>query len=249
MVGATAGIGRAMADRLVEAGAKVTAVGRRKERLDEFVRKHGESKASAVPNKNRIAGGDASFPDVNCIFLNAGIQSPYDLTDPAKFNLENFLEEVNVNFSRFVALTNAFLPFMTQKQTPTSFIFTGSNLAIVPAATLPAYSASKAALNAFVLCLREQLRNSNVKVIEISPPPVQTELHDYMGEEAGRKLVMPLNAFAEEAYKGLVSSQDQIVIGAIGPADTFNEIIDKRRIPVRVGSQSEALASAGEQRA
>lgn len=54
-------------------------------------------------------------------------------------------------------------------------ISTGSNLAIVPAATLPAYSASKAALNVFTLCLREQLRHSNTKVIEISPPPVQSK--------------------------------------------------------------------------
>lgn len=48
LIGATAGIGRAMADRLVETGVKVTAVGRRQERLDEFMRKHGEDKASAV---------------------------------------------------------------------------------------------------------------------------------------------------------------------------------------------------------
>ncbi len=48
LIGATAGIGRAMADRLVQDGVTVTAVGRRKERLDEFVSKHGESKAKAV---------------------------------------------------------------------------------------------------------------------------------------------------------------------------------------------------------
>jgi NADP-dependent 3-hydroxy acid dehydrogenase YdfG len=48
VVGATSGIGRAMADRLVKEGVKITAVGRRKDRLDEFVRKHGESKAQAV---------------------------------------------------------------------------------------------------------------------------------------------------------------------------------------------------------
>lgn len=51
----------------------------------------------------------------------------------------------------------------------------------------------------------------------------------HMGEEAGRKLGMPLDVFTEEAYKGLVSGNDQIVIGSVGPADTFNEIIDKRR--------------------
>ena len=57
----------------------------------------------------------------------------------------------------------------------TSLDSTGSHLAIVPASTLPAYSASKAALNVFVLCLRDQLRNSSVKIIEISPPPVQSK--------------------------------------------------------------------------
>ena len=47
-IGATAGIGRALADRFVETGVNVTAVGRRKERLDEFVQKHGVYKASGV---------------------------------------------------------------------------------------------------------------------------------------------------------------------------------------------------------
>ena len=49
MVGATAGIGRAMADRLIQEDSKVTVVGRRKERLDEFVAKHGEKKADSAP--------------------------------------------------------------------------------------------------------------------------------------------------------------------------------------------------------
>lgn len=37
VIGATAGIGRALAARLVESGAKVTVVGRRQDRLNEFV--------------------------------------------------------------------------------------------------------------------------------------------------------------------------------------------------------------------
>lgn len=50
-----------------------------------------------------------------------------------------------------------------------------------------------------------------------------------MGVEAGRNLGMPLDAFTEQAYQGLAEGKDQIVIGSIGPAETFNEIIDKRR--------------------
>ncbi|KIX04647.1 uncharacterized protein Z518_05517 [Rhinocladiella mackenziei CBS 650.93] len=237
MVGATAGIGAAMAERLVQQGVKVIAVGRRQDRLDAFVEKHGNEKAGAIRFDLRDRQNTDSFvslvtktyPELDCVFLNAGIQSPINLAQPDKVNLEAFHSEVSVNFSAFVDLTIKFLPFLMDKKFNTGLIYTGSNLAIVPATGLPAYSASKAALNAFVLCLRDQLRNSRVKVIELSPPPVQTELHDYMGEEQGRELGMPVDAFTDAAYKGLASGSDQIVIGSVGPANTFNEIIDKRR--------------------
>lgn len=49
-----------------------------------------------------------------------------------------------------------------------------------------------------------------------------------MDKERGRQLGMPVGAFTDEAYKGLVSGRDQIIIGSVGPADTFHEIIDKR---------------------
>lgn len=60
LIGATAGIGLALADRLANAGVKITVVGRRQDRLDDFVRRHGESKAQAVKfdigEKEKIPG-------------------------------------------------------------------------------------------------------------------------------------------------------------------------------------------------
>ena len=50
-----------------------------------------------------------------------------------------------------------------------------------------------------------------------------------MGHERGRQLGMPLDAFTDAAYKGLASGSDQVIIGSVGPADTFHDIIDKRR--------------------
>lgn len=138
----------------------------------------------------------AKSPDIDCLFLNAGIQNPHDLASAQPFDLASFHEEVKVNFSSFVSLVHAFLPYFKKNPNPSSVILyvrscpffavydytaltcahsTGSNLAIIPAASLPAYSASKAALNAFTLCLREQLRHSQTSVIEISPPPVQSK--------------------------------------------------------------------------
>ena len=49
VIGATSGIGEALAARLVQEKSRVIVVGRRKERLDAFVDKYGKDSASAVP--------------------------------------------------------------------------------------------------------------------------------------------------------------------------------------------------------
>ncbi|KAL8727237.1 MAG: hypothetical protein Q9181_005784 [Wetmoreana brouardii] len=239
MIGATSGIGAAMADRLIQEGCKVIAVGRRQDRLDAFVHAHGPAKAAAVrfdisDHENMdgfVTKVTHEHPDLDCVFLNAGTQHPVDLTNPANFDARAFHSQVAINFNSIVDLTMKFLSFLQQKTTETSLIYTGSHLAIIPAAFIPAYSASKAALNSFVLSLRLQLQNSSVKVIEISPPVVKTELHDYMGEEKGRGFGMPLDTFTDQAYAGLQAGKDQVVVGTVAAtdADDLNDIYDKRR--------------------
>ena len=49
VIGATSGIGEALAARFVKEGSYVIVVGRRKDKLVDFVHKHGNDKASAVP--------------------------------------------------------------------------------------------------------------------------------------------------------------------------------------------------------
>jgi short-subunit dehydrogenase involved in D-alanine esterification of teichoic acids len=63
-----------------------------------------------------------TLPDIDCVFLNAGVQHMYDMTDPAKFDLGQFQNEISVNFNSFVAFTHAILPFLARKETPTSLI-------------------------------------------------------------------------------------------------------------------------------
>ncbi|KAE8443121.1 hypothetical protein EG329_002365 [Mollisiaceae sp. DMI_Dod_QoI] len=237
VIGATSGIGKGMADRLVESGMKVTAVGRRVDRLNDFIKQHGDSKASGVSfdiseyQKAPQFAADVikKFPDIDCLFLNAGIQGSHDLANFEHVDLEQFNSEMTTNYMGLVALVHAFLPHL-RKQKQASIVFTGSNISIVPACSLPNYSASKAALNVFTLCLREQLKaaGSHLKVIEISPPPVQTEIHDYMGE-GGAKFGMPIDEFTMEVMEGLNAGHDQIVIGAVLDPKAFNEIVDKRR--------------------
>ena len=63
-----------------------------------------------------------TYPDLDCIFLNAGVQSPIDLAQPTKVDLSAFHSEVNVNFLSFVNLTVKFLPFLINKNAETSLI-------------------------------------------------------------------------------------------------------------------------------
>lgn len=46
VLGATSGIGLALAEKIIDNGSFVIAVGRRKEKLDELVEKHGKSKVA-----------------------------------------------------------------------------------------------------------------------------------------------------------------------------------------------------------
>ena len=48
VVGATSGIGEALAERMIDNGISVIAVGRRQERIDAFVEKYGKEKASGI---------------------------------------------------------------------------------------------------------------------------------------------------------------------------------------------------------
>ncbi|KAL4797573.1 hypothetical protein BDV19DRAFT_377416 [Aspergillus venezuelensis] len=218
VLGATSGIGRVMAERFVESGAKVTVVGRRKHRLDEFVATWGNERAHAITFDLSKTDGipvfvkdvTSTYPNIYCVYFNAGTQQTYNLASEEGWDLEKFNEEVHLNFNSAVALSHAFLPFLKKRAEDVSAI--------------PAYLASKAALNVFVLCLREHLKDtSKLKIIEISPSAVQTEIRNTTMGEKGENVGMPLDQFATQAYNGLKQGLD-----GSPDQEAFDDILKKR---------------------
>ncbi|GKZ72498.1 hypothetical protein AnigIFM60653_010730 [Aspergillus niger] len=227
LIGATSGIGRALGASLIQHGRFVIAVGRRQENLDRFVQEHGTEKAAGIQfdiNKLNeipqfVKSVTSSHPDLDCVFVNSGMQRRSVFTEPESISIDEIQAEMTVNYISYVSLTKEFLPFfMAKENSLTSFIFTSSNLALVPILRCSNYCASKAALHQWVLCLREQLRDTNIRVVEIFPPIVQTELHDEknqpdMAHMRGRAFGIPVDQFTTEAMKKLLAGDDQIPVG------------------------------------
>ena len=81
-------------------------------------------------------------------------------------------------------------------------------LTFVPLAPTPTYCATKAALHSYSLSQRIKLAGSNVKVLELAPPYVQTDL---MGG-AEDPMAMPLAEFIEETLRVLGTDADEVLV-------------------------------------
>jgi short-subunit dehydrogenase involved in D-alanine esterification of teichoic acids len=195
----------------------VIVVGRRKDKLDDFVKNYGSVSSAKVDAAVFDITDLKSIPkfaidiverhpDLDCVFLNSGMQRALNWAEPERVDLDAMDLEVLTNYTSYMHLTKAFLPFL-QKQAPkeTAMIYTTSGLALVPILHCPNYCSTKAALHHMILAMREQLREakSNVKVVELFPPAVQTELHDFEFGDRGKHMGMPLKDFTEEAFEGL----------------------------------------------
>lgn len=219
ITGATSGIGQALVERMLTAGAGifVIAVGRRQERLDALLAKFGPGRI-AIENYDvsNLAGLPAwtakitkAYPSLDCVVLNAGFQQALNFADPASVGLAGVTAEITVNYLSPVHAATLFLPHLTALGRDAAVVFVTSGLALVPISRCPNYCASKAALHSLVWTLRSQLQSSpvtreHVRVIEIIPPAVQTELHTRQGMSA---VGMPLAQFIDETWAGLTADE------------------------------------------
>jgi uncharacterized oxidoreductase len=84
-------------------------------------------------------------------------------------------DEIEINLKTYIHLSAYFIPLF-MKRNEAAIINISSGLGFVPLAITPVYCATKAAIHSFSLSLRHQLRNTPIKVFEIIPPTVNTEL-------------------------------------------------------------------------
>ncbi|KAI2616961.1 putative short-chain dehydrogenase/oxidoreductase [Hypomontagnella submonticulosa] len=229
IIGATSGIGEALAAKLHGEDTSVIVTGRRRERLDAFTSAHPGSAGVAV---DITALGDIpafaasitqQHPDIDCVILNAGIQRGINFARPETVDLGVFDAEFNTNYVSFVHLTTALLPHLqrlSKEGTQTHLVFVSTSLALVPTMVrTPGYNASKAALHSWIVNVRQQLKDAGydkIRTVEVFPPAVQTELHDTRHQSDlvnGGEIGIPLDVFTERMYEGLQKGDEQFAIG------------------------------------
>ena len=216
ITGGTSGIGRGLAEAFHQRGNQVIVAGRRRKLLDEVVAANPGMDAVELDIGNaeqiqQVAKQlTEKYPALNVIINNAGIM-PFDdasgvLDDAQAVHL------VTTNLLGPVRVSAAFVEHL--KQQPEAVIINNSSvLAFVPLAVTALYSATKAAMHSYTLSQRFMLRDTSVRVLEIAPPWVDTDLISKSGDARA----MPLGAFIDETMRILETATTEAVVSVALP--------------------------------
>ena len=228
ITGGGSGIGRGLAEAFHKLGNTVIIAGRRQSALDEATKANSGMKSAVldIESAEAIRAFAAKMakdhPALNVVVNNAGIMRPENLLEQSE-DRKDAEATIATNLLGPIRLTAALLPQLTKQPAATIMTVT-SGLAYLPMALTPTYCATKAAIHSYSLTLRYQLRQTNVEVLELVPPYVQTEL---MGSrQANDPRAMPLKDFIEETMRILKEHPER------------KEILVERVLPLRYAEKN-----------
>jgi len=179
ITGATAGFGAATVERFVEGGWRVIASGRRAERLQRLVDRHGAGRVlplafdvrDEAAMRQAIAGLPPEFAGVDLLVNNAGLALG---TAPAQqAELAQWKQMIDTNVTALVTMTRLLLPALIERRGAIvnlssiagSYPYLGGNV----------YGGTKAFVTQFSLGLRTDLHGTGVRVTSVEPGMAETE--------------------------------------------------------------------------
>jgi uncharacterized oxidoreductase len=147
---------------------------------------------------------------LNILINNAGIMLFDDLSGPVDETM--LVSTVTTNLLGPIRMTGALIDHIKQQKNAV-VINVSSVLGFVPMAITGVYSMTKAAMHSYSMSLRYKLKDAGVKVLEIVPPCVQTDLLNSKNEPRA----MPLHDFIAETAAILECDAEEVIVERARP--------------------------------
>lgn len=198
VTGASSGIGRGIATRLCERGARTVVAARRKQKLEDVARSIRQSGGDVLPVQADVTvQSDVeelvrqaldSYGRIDLLVNNAGIAVHRPM---AELTLDDFEHIFAVNLFGLVRCTKAVVPHMVERGEGT-IINISSGAGKMGYAGGTAYCASKHAVNGFADALYQELRGQGVQVYTLCPGAVDTSSMSRAEQDPERRQMLQL---------------------------------------------------------
>eukprot|EP01040_Poterioochromonas_malhamensis_P002516 gene2516-2673_t len=223
IVGASSGIGAALAVDFAKDGAKVVISSRREKQLKDVAercRQQGGKSPTVLPldvnnfecHEKAVRSIIDEHGKIDIVVLNAGFtQRSLAVDTPLKVTEDI----IKTNFLSYVSLTKNVLPSMAENKGGKIIVLSSiAGLMGVPIST--SYSASKFALQGFFNGLRSEVAPDNIQISIVCPGPVESEIasnahkNPNLPDNEGKK--MPTERCTSLIMKGLWNNRDEMWI-------------------------------------
>lgn len=217
ITGGSSGIGLEFVSQLCKIGSKIIVTGRNLETLNDTKRWFPDVHIiqSDVSNSKDIEKlykeVTRQFPELDIIINCAGVMRQINLSDNA-LDLKNITQEIDTNLSGTIRMVHQFLPHLI-RQKSAAIINVSSAIAFMSYSIAPIYSASKAGVHSYTKALRLQLKRTNVKVIEVLPPGVRTNLQDGWKVPPPEGRMMEADKMVADTIKGILKNKHEVTPG------------------------------------
>lgn len=189
VTGATSGIGKATVDELISRGAKVTATGRRKDRLDALTEQHGTDQLHTVQADVRTADSNREivrqvidrWGRIDSIVINGGMGLYGGILDSTD---EDLVEMIETNLHSTVWGIRAVTPHMLA-QGGGDIVVVASVAGLRGGSNEAVYASTKFAQVGLAGAVDRELREHKIRVTTICPAAVATEFALGTGREEG----------------------------------------------------------------
>ena len=224
ITGGGTGIGLALAEKLLCQNNQVIICGRRRARLvaaqKRLPRLHIRVCDVSKPASRRALAKwvTSEFKQLNILVNNAGIQRSVDFRKGPR-DLSDLEEEVATNLVAPIHLSALLIPHLRRRK-QAAIVNISSGLAFTPLAVVPVYCATKSAIHSLSLSLRFQLCGTSVRVFEVAPPIVATELSGSRHRPEDDEHSMSPDAVAQGIIDALKHDKYEV---ALGPADGLHK--------------------------